>query len=172
MIAKRRCKCTLVDDHNTSNRKLDFNVGHNETNEIASSEDDISSCEVSEEGPPFGVDSPGCSTTPLHNNGVLTPGCETADASNKRKSKVIVSESSRSPSPIPRTITKIDMIVLAQVWILEVVVVEMAVLGNVVEESVLVEVDVVESKQGVVDCVIVRVGADLAEDVVVELVNN
>ena len=91
-----------MDDHNTSNRQLDFNVGHNETNEIASSENDIPSCVVSEEGPPFGVDSPGCSTTPLHNNGVLTPGGETADASNKRKSKVIVSESSRSPSPIPQ----------------------------------------------------------------------
>ena len=72
----------------------------------------------------------------------------------------------------PRTITKVDMIVFAQVWILEVVIVEMAVLGNVFEESVLVEVDVVESDQEVVDVVVVRVGADLAEDVDVELVNN
>ena len=102
VIAKRCRKCTLVDDYNTSNRQLDFNVGHNETNEIASSEDDISSCVVSEEGPPFGVDSPGCSTAPLHNNGVLTPGGETADVSNKRISEVIVSESSRYPSPIPQ----------------------------------------------------------------------
>ena len=65
----------------------------------------------------------------------------------------------------PRTITKIDMIVLAQVWILEVVVVEMAVLRNVFEESALVEVDLVESEQGVVDVVVFRVGTDLAEDV-------
>ena len=44
-------------------------------------------------------------------------------------------------------------------------VVEMAVLRNVFEESALVEVDLVESEQGVVDVVVFRVGTDLAEDV-------